>query len=69
VRYFAQNAVNASRTPVDGVIGYQAATVTPAYTQPSAVAVLPSMRMESSVAFIFSRRIGSGHGKCFFAWS
>ena len=30
---------------VDGVIGYQAATVAPAYTQPSAAAVLPSISM------------------------
>ena len=41
----SQNSLNASITDVDGVIGYHAATVAPAYTQPSAVAVLPSIRM------------------------
>jgi len=30
---------------VDGVIGYHAATVAPANTQPSAAAVLPSIMM------------------------
>ena len=40
---------------VEGVMGYHAATVAPAYTQPSAAAVLPSIRILSSFAFIFSR--------------
>ena len=39
---------------VDGVIGYHAATVAPANTQPSAAAVLPSIMMWPAVASIFS---------------
>jgi hypothetical protein len=39
----------------------------PPYTQPSAVAVLPSIRILSELASIFSRRNGSGHSKCFCA--
>ena len=38
-------ALNASISEVEGVIGYQAPTVAPANTQPSAAAVLPSMMM------------------------
>ena len=57
---FLQNDVNASINEVDGVIGYHAPTVAPAYTAPSAAAVLPSMMMESLVASIFSRWNGSG---------
>ena len=48
-RYFSQKPLKPSITEVDGVIGYQAATVAPAYTQPSAVAVLPSIRILSSI--------------------
>ena len=66
LRYFSQNILNASITEVDGVIGYQAATVAPAYTQPSAVAVLPSIRILSPLAFIFSRWNGSGHCEMLF---
>jgi len=63
-RNFMQNALNASITDVAGVIGYHAPTVAPAYTAPSAAAVLPSIRMLSLVASIFSRWIGSGQSKC-----
>ena len=59
-----QKLLNASITDVAGVIGYQAPTVAPAYTAPSAAAVLPSIRMLSLVASIFSRWIGSGQSKC-----
>src|SRR5213592_3786361 len=36
---------NASASDEDGVIGYQAQTVAPPYTQPRAAAALPSMKM------------------------
>src|SRR6516165_2213027 len=49
LRWTAQNPRKASMSDVDGVMGYQAATVAPAYTQPSASAVLPSMRIASFV--------------------
>ena len=52
---------------VDGVIGYHAPTVAPAYTAPNPAAVLPSMRIESPVASILSRWKGNGHAKCFLA--
>ena len=47
-------------TEVDGVMGYQAATVAPAYTQPSAAAVLPSIRILSAVGVHLFRWNGSG---------
>src|SRR5438876_11295268 len=62
-RYLAQYLVNASIRDVEGVIGYQAATVAPAYRQPSAAAVLPSIRILSPVASIFCSRIGSGQSR------
>src|ERR1700719_138913 len=64
-RYLSQNSLKASITEVEGVIGYQAATVAPAYTQPKAAAVLPSIRILSEFASIFSRQNGRGHSKCF----
>ena len=42
--------MNASASDDDGVIGYHAATVAPPYTQPSAAALLPSMKMRSPTA-------------------
>ena len=60
-RYFWQKPRKASISDVDGVIGYQAPTVAPAYRQPSAAAVLPSMRIASFVLSSGSRWIGSGH--------
>jgi hypothetical protein len=45
---------------VDGVMGYQAPTVAPAYTHPSAAAAFPVIITDFPFAFIFSRRIGSG---------
>src|SRR5687768_6030240 len=47
-RYSAQKRRKPSISDVDGVIGYHAPTVAPAYTQPSPAAVLPSIRMKSS---------------------
>ena len=49
---------------VDGVIGYHAPTVAPAYTQPSAAAVLPSIMMWFAVLSMRATRSGSGHLKC-----
>jgi hypothetical protein len=40
-----QKFLNASISDVEGVIGYQAPTVAPAYTHPRPAAVLPSIRM------------------------
>src|SRR5213082_2535769 len=61
-RQRAQNSVNASMSDVDGVIGYHAPTVAPAYTAPNAAAVLPSIRTWSRVASIGTRWNGSGQG-------
>ena len=63
-RYSRHRAVKLSITDVDGVIGYHAATVAPAYKQPSAVAVFPSIRILSRVASITSRWNGKGQSKC-----
>src|SRR6476620_354879 len=46
----SQYSLNASISDVDGVIGYHAPTVAPAYTAPNAAAELPSIRMLSDVA-------------------
>src|SRR2546428_2102053 len=46
-RSFEQYLVKASASDDDGVIGYQAQTVAPPYTQPSAAAALPSMKIWS----------------------
>ena len=48
----------------DGVIGYQATTVTPAIMQPMAAAALPSMRILPAVSFIASITNGSCFVKC-----
>src|SRR5919112_4720332 len=44
-RSFEQYFWNASASDELGVIGYHAQTVAPPYTQPSAAAALPSMKM------------------------
>jgi hypothetical protein len=44
-RHFWQKLLNASISEVEGVIGYHAPTVAPAYMQPNPAAVLPSMRI------------------------
>src|SRR5215212_8961978 len=46
-RSFEQYFWKASASEEDGVIGYQAHTVAPPYTQPSAAAALPSMKIWS----------------------
>jgi len=51
--------VAASTTEVEGVIGYQAITVTPAKTAPMPQAALPSMMILPSVLFIRSMKNGS----------
>src|SRR5213075_2227039 len=51
---------NASASDDDGVIGYHAQTVAPPYTQPSAVAALPSTKIRSPT--LSSRRIASPSG-------
>src|SRR5947207_11583438 len=49
-RYLPQYFWNASASDDDGVIGYHAHTVAPPYTQPSAAAALPSMKMRLPTA-------------------
>ena len=66
-RYRPQYLMNASASEDDGVIGYQAHTVAPPYTQPSAAALLPSMKMRSPTASARRTRIGSGQAKFAFA--
>src|SRR4029078_7444711 len=68
-RKVSQYSLNASMSDVDGVIGYQAPTVAPAKTAPSAAAELPSIRMLSDVAFIRSKRKGNGQSQVDFAES
>src|SRR3954468_15162991 len=48
-RSLSAKLLKASINDVDGVIGYHAATVAPANTQPSPAAVLPSIMMEPRV--------------------
>src|SRR5215470_3410917 len=59
IRYFFMYPMSDSHSDDDGVIGYQATTVTPAIMQPMAAAALPSMRILPAVAFIFSMTYGS----------
>ena len=53
--------VKASASDDDGVIGYQAQTVAPPYTAPSAAALLPSMKMRSPTLSAFCTRSPIGH--------
>lgn len=66
-RHLSQNALKASISEVDGVIGYHAATVAPAYIAPRPAAVLPSIRMCPAVLSIGAQCSGSGQAKCAFA--
>ena len=66
-RHLSANDLNASISEVDGVIGYHAATVAPAYRAPSAAAVLPSMTMWPAVLSSSCTCGGSGHAKLDFA--
>jgi len=61
MRMRSANILKASMSEVEGVIGYQAATVAPANTQPSAAAVLPSIMMWPAVCAILLTCSGSGH--------
>ena len=45
MRYLRIISIRLSQSDDDGVIGYQATTVTPAIRQPIAAAVLPSIRI------------------------
>src|SRR5439155_25453297 len=49
-RYRLHSPLNASMSDVAGVIGYHAPTVAPAYRQPNAAAVFPSISTWSRVA-------------------
>jgi hypothetical protein len=72
-RSLSAKPLNASITEVDGVIGYQAATVAPAYTHPRPAAVLPSIMMWPRVLLAASLSgailSGSGQARFAFAWS
>src|SRR5437867_11996153 len=58
-RYFFMYVISDSHRDDEGVIGYQATTVTPAIMQPMAAAELPSMRILPVVSFIRSMVNGS----------
>src|SRR5690349_9419705 len=53
-RYFFMYEISVSGKDDDGVIGYQAMTVTPAIMQPIAAAAFPSTRIIPVVLFIRS---------------
>src|SRR5436190_12629598 len=52
IRYFFMYEMSDSQSEDEGVIGYQATTVTPASMQPIAAAAFPSMRILPAVSFI-----------------
>src|SRR5215469_13566054 len=52
IRYFFMYEISDSHSEDEGVIGYQATTVTPAIMHPMAAAVFPSMRILPVVRFI-----------------
>src|SRR3989442_15159922 len=54
MRYFFMYPMSDSHNDDDGVIGYQATTVTPAIMQPMAAAALPSIRILPAVCSIGS---------------
>src|SRR5215212_11469720 len=55
--------VKASASDDDGVIGYQAQTVAPPYTAPSAAALLPSTKILLPTLFARFTRMPSGHAR------
>src|SRR5215207_7769799 len=55
--------VNASASDDEGVIGYQAQTLAPPYTAPSAAALLPSTKILLPTLFERSILIPSGQGR------
>src|SRR6185295_10204876 len=59
IRYFFMYPIRDSHKDDDGVIGYQATTVTPASMQPIAAAAFPSMRILPAVWSIGSISNGS----------
>src|SRR5919198_5119757 len=59
IRYFFMYEISDSHSDDEGVMGYQATTVTPAIMQPIAAAALPSIRILPAVSFIGSRKNGS----------
>ncbi len=63
-RNLRQCRAKASATDDDGVIGYQAHTVAPPYTAPSAAALLPSMKILSPTLSERRTVMPSGHGRC-----
>src|SRR5262245_6611685 len=63
MRYFFMYPINDSQSDDEGVIGYQATTVTPAIMQPMAAAALPSIRILPAVSFIASNENGSCLGR------
>ena len=60
----SQWLAKASTREVEGVMGYQAATVAPAYTQPRAAAELPLTRIRSPAASLRRTRIPRGQSRC-----
>src|SRR5215207_7851549 len=54
IRYFFMYPIRVSGSEDEGVMGYQATTVTPAIMQPRAAAALPSIRICPAVLFIRS---------------
>src|SRR5579864_81324 len=58
----------ASASEDDGVIGYQAHTVAPPYTQPSAAALLPSMNTLSPTLYERLALRPMASFRCSFAW-
>ena len=63
-RNLSQYFWNASGTEDEGVIGYQAATVAPPYTQPKAAALLPSVKIWSPTWSERRTRMPSGACRC-----
>src|SRR5260370_25788429 len=68
-RSFLQWLAKASASDDEGVIGYQAQTVAPPYTAPSAAALLPSMKIRAPTLSDFLRLRPIGHLGIFYAQS
>src|SRR5215831_8668921 len=64
IRYFFMYEMSVSGNDDDGVIGYQATTVTPANMQPIAAAALPSTSTWPAVLSIRATRYGSRFWRC-----
>ena len=59
IRYFFMYEMSDSHSDEDGVMGYQATTVTPAIMQPMAAAEFPSIRIFPTASVIRSSQNGS----------